>query len=122
MVEFSEFYKAYPRKVARMDAEKAWKKMTPAEREAAVTALPLHLAYWKAIEQEKEYIVYPATWLNGKRWEDELEMPTKKQQTVIPGWWASEQATLEMAKQYGVNTYGLSWQELRSKIKERMAA
>lgn len=67
--EFSEFWSIWPKKVARFDAQKAWSKLTTAEQRAAVEALPSHIAQW----DDSRYIPYPATWLNGRRFEDELE-------------------------------------------------
>jgi len=70
---FEDFWKAYPRKVAKQDAERAWGKLKPdAELQRLIRA---------SVERHKEtrdwrkdggqYIPYPATWLNGKRWVDE---------------------------------------------------
>ncbi|MDE5575785.1 MAG: hypothetical protein K2J11_00155 [Oscillospiraceae bacterium] len=69
---FEKFWKAYPRKKAKDAALRAWKKLKPDEN-----LLNVILA---AIEQQKQsdqwrkdkgqYIPYPATWLNGRRWED----------------------------------------------------
>lgn len=70
---FDDFWKLYPKKVGKAQAEKAWNKLKVDE--------PLFEAMKKAIEcqkrskqwKDKQYIPYPATWLNGRRWEDELE-------------------------------------------------
>jgi len=69
---FDTWYAGYPHKRARADAEKAWKKLSPADQQAAVDALPAHVAYWRARETETDFIPYPATFLRGRRWEDEL--------------------------------------------------
>ena len=71
--DFALFWKAYPKKVGKASAEKAFKKVT-----VSVDVLT------EAIEKQKksaswqrdggQYIPYPATWLNGKRWEDEVDM------------------------------------------------
>ena len=70
---WDQFWQAYPRHVARPLALKRWAKLTQAEQEAAVAALPRHLEQWKAIETR--YIPHPATWLNQQRWTDELPAP-----------------------------------------------
>ncbi len=67
--EFGEFWAIWPKKVARFDAQKAWNKLTAAEKRAAVEALPNHISQW----DDPRYIPHPATWLNGRRFEDELE-------------------------------------------------
>jgi hypothetical protein len=69
--DFATFWLLYPRRVAKRDAEKAWSKMTPAERFDAVVALADWIKVWRA-RGDLEFVPYPATWLNGARWEDEL--------------------------------------------------
>lgn len=71
--KFNDFWKAYPKKRSKGDAEKAWKKLKPNEQ--------LHNRIMKSLEQAKtsvdwtkeggKYIPYPATWLNAKGWLDE---------------------------------------------------
>ena len=68
--EFADFWILYPRRVARKDATKAWGKLTPAQRVAAVTALVEWRRVWAT--KDLDYLPYPATWINGERWEDEL--------------------------------------------------
>lgn len=71
---FAKFWTAYPRKTAKANAEKAFAKISPsAELFAAMIA---------AINRQKlsdqwhrdggAFIPHPATWLNGRRWEDEV--------------------------------------------------
>lgn len=70
---FSEFWDAYPRKASKLRALLAWQKLKPDAQ-----ALPAILA---GIERDRrsaqwqrddgQYIPHPATWLNGRRWEDE---------------------------------------------------
>ena len=71
---FNQFWTAYPKRVAKQSAVKAFEKLKPDEK--------LLEAMLKAIESQKEskqwekdggaFIPYPATWLNQRRWEDEL--------------------------------------------------
>lgn len=70
---FEQFYAAYPRHVARVDAEKAWRRVVkPEEVPAILTRIEINrLGEWKG--KEKRFIPYPATWLNRRRWEDEIE-------------------------------------------------
>jgi hypothetical protein len=69
---FSEFWKAYPRKVAKANAEKAFKKKCSSE--ADYTAIMRGLQnYVKACKgRDPQYIAHPATWINGERWNDEV--------------------------------------------------
>lgn len=69
---FERFWKAYPNKVGKPAAQRAWKKMPPRTPYENVMA---GLERWKQTEQwQKEggqFIPYPATFLNQRRWEDE---------------------------------------------------
>lgn len=68
---FEEFYQHYPRKKSRGHAEKAWLKIAEPEQEKAILGAK---AYAKRTTEEKtedRYIKHPATWLNGKCWEDQ---------------------------------------------------
>jgi phage replication O-like protein O len=71
---FDVFYKAYPKKKARRDAERAWAKLNPSSelQPVILTALERQKQSedWK--RDKGKYIPYPATWLNGRRWEDEI--------------------------------------------------
>ena len=71
---FEVFYKSYPKKKARRDAENAWKKLNP---DLSLIALIMaSLEKQKASQDWKkdggQYIPLPASWLNGRRWEDEI--------------------------------------------------
>lgn len=71
---FDQFYQAYPRHVGRAVAEKVWIKLHP---DAALQGVLLNaIERQKATEQWQsgngQFIPHPATWLNGKRWNDEI--------------------------------------------------
>lgn len=70
---FEAFWKAYPKKVAKEAARKAWEKIKPDEALGkeiiqAVEAAKKTTGWQK---EKGQYIPHPATYLNGKRWEDE---------------------------------------------------
>lgn len=69
-MDFECFWSAYPRRVAKKDARKAWDKLKAEQKDAAMKALPLHIESWS--DREPQFIPYPASWLNGERWEDEI--------------------------------------------------
>jgi hypothetical protein len=69
---FVDFWAAYPRRVARLAAQRAWDRLSVTDRAAAMAAVPAHAEYWRAAGREAERIPHPASWLNGRRWEDEL--------------------------------------------------
>lgn len=65
------FWEMYPRRLARKEAERAWQRMTREDREAALEALVNWRRVW-VTRGEMQFVPYPATWLNGERWTDEL--------------------------------------------------
>jgi len=77
---FFEFWKTYPRRTKKPSAEKAWKKLNPDQA--------LQDRILQAIERQKtspdwtcdngQFIPYPASWLNERRWEDEPTAVTMK--------------------------------------------
>ena len=78
---FTEWWPHYPKKVKKLDAEKAYKAalkrgVTPKE---LLDGLQRQKAAWKAKGTEPQYIPYPATWLRAGSWEDELDPPNPGQ-------------------------------------------
>lgn len=67
---FDRFWDAYRcKRESKPRARLAWKKLTHSEREAAIAGVPLDSRLWT---RAREYVPLPATWLNERRWEDEL--------------------------------------------------
>lgn len=74
-VSFQRFWDAYPRKQARQDAEKAWTKaVTKGHADPALLRerLASQIQVWEAEGRPVDKYPYAATWLNGRRWEDEV--------------------------------------------------
>jgi len=61
-IDFDNFWKLYPKKVAKADALKAWKVAT--KKKTADELLKLTKAYAEGKLPEDKYIPYPASWLN----------------------------------------------------------
>jgi hypothetical protein len=73
LAAFQAFYQAYPRHEAREKALKAWRQINPdAALLETITAATSRYAAAN-VDTEKKYILHPATWLNGKRWQDEID-------------------------------------------------
>ncbi len=72
---FKEFYATYPRKKARRAAERAWANLNPAPElvQTILSALEKQKRSEDWGKENGRFIPYPATWLNGRRWEDELQ-------------------------------------------------
>ena len=70
---FARFWAAYPRKQAKGNAEKAFKRLKVSEEllEKMLTAIDWQKRTdeWKS--DDGKFIPHPASWLNSKRWEDE---------------------------------------------------
>jgi hypothetical protein len=74
--DFETFYSTYPRKVSKTNAEKAWKKQKCVLSEV-MPSLQKQMKLWN----DPQFIPHPATWLNGRRWEDDLtskSIPTQQ--------------------------------------------
>ena len=68
-VAFLEFWNLYNKKIAKVKCEKKWNKLKDKEREEIIRTLPNFL---KTIN-DKQFQPYPETYLNQRRWEDEIE-------------------------------------------------
>lgn len=68
---FNKFWNDYPKKVAKANAEKSFKKLKI--NDESLTKMLSALAIQKQSKQwqDKQYIPHASTWLNQRRWEDE---------------------------------------------------
>ncbi|QHF03314.1 Pyocin large subunit-like protein [Pseudomonas asturiensis] len=72
---FPKFWTLYPKKVCKAAAEKAWKKLKVTDELFSLIAqgLAKQCASQAWTKDGGQFIPHPATWLNGKRWEDEVQ-------------------------------------------------
>lgn len=69
---FDEFWRLYPKKKSKADAQKAWNKLKPSEERCR----EINEAIKRLSESEDwsresgKFIPYPATWLNRGGWDD----------------------------------------------------
>lgn len=72
---FDAFWSAYPKKKSRADALKAWNKLRPddALQQLMISAVRVHGATAEWMKDGGQFIPLGATWINGRRWEDEVE-------------------------------------------------
>ena len=70
---FEDFWKAYPKKKSKGQAEKTWDKISPTNDLLKTMLIAIEAAKksedW--IKENGAYIPHPSTWLNAKGWEDE---------------------------------------------------
>jgi hypothetical protein len=72
-IPFDEFWKLYPRRDAKKRARSAWMNLTVKNQRAAIDALPHHVQFWIADGRTRKTTPLPTTWINGERWNDELD-------------------------------------------------
>lgn len=81
---FEKFWKAYPKKRDKGNAEKWFKKNKPSEELTNLMIKQIERFKdtndWK--KQDGQFIPYPTTWLNAKMWEDEFETDTEKEERI----------------------------------------
>lgn len=84
LLAFDQFWKAYPKKTGKGDAEKAFKKakVNPDLLDKILKAIEAQKKGKGWLEDEGKYIPNPATWLNGKRWEDEVSIGVAYKPTI----------------------------------------
>lgn len=80
---FALFWQQYPKKKSKGDAEKAWLKINPTkellEKMLAQITAQKQSADWQ--KNGGQYIPYPASWLNSRGWEDDVEITPAIQPT-----------------------------------------
>lgn len=75
--DFNRFWERYPKRVAKLDALKAWKSLKPSPELVADML--------EAVEQQRDsrewrkdggqFVPYPASWIRAGRWMDETPAP-----------------------------------------------
>lgn len=79
-INFELFWERYPKKVSKANALKWWNKNKPNEElfEKIMSGLEKQLSTsGSCLLRDKQYIPYPSSWLNGRMWEDEIEVENK---------------------------------------------
>ncbi|HLO61714.1 MAG TPA: hypothetical protein VK165_01990 [Azonexus sp.] len=89
---FATFWKQYPKKVAKPQAMKAWKKLKPSDQVliGLMAALEKQKACADWLKDGGQFIPYPATWINSRRWEDEapaaaIQAPAPTRNPIFAG-------------------------------------
>lgn len=71
---FDKFWKTYPKKENRVDAEKAWNELNPSDE--LVDTIISSVNQWKKTsrwqEEDGRFVPQAGKWLLNKRWEDEV--------------------------------------------------
>lgn len=85
---FDKFWAQWPKRKDKAAAIKAWNKLRPDDQLqlTILSAIRVQCATAEWMKDRGQYIPNPATWLNGRRWEDEVEtgLPVETASTVDP--------------------------------------
>lgn len=81
---FEEFWSEYIKKVGKADAEKKFRKACTNEK-TFIQIMEALRAQNKEVysKRDKQYVPNPSTWLNQKRWEDEVIKESKGKNVVV---------------------------------------
>jgi P2-related tail formation protein len=80
MAIFDDLWSMYPKKVGKGTARKALSKaMAKAPIDQIQLSLALFVRAWGS--QDKKFMPHLATWLNGERWDDELQQQSLQDMT-----------------------------------------
>ena len=119
MKMFEQFWKYYPRKVAKRAALGAFNRLTKDEQAQAVEAIEEHVAYWKLKGTEMDYVPHASTWLHQGRWEDILDMTPKEVKRPSLPWYSNDELTLAKGQELGLQAYaGESMGQYRQRISQ----
>jgi hypothetical protein len=77
---FVDFWEKYPRKKDKKAAQRAWSKLSKKSRELALSDILTRFD-----GKDVNYLPYPATYLNGARWEDEPDGSVSEFQDMLRG-------------------------------------
>ena len=69
---FDQFWRLYPRKIAKKHALQMWKRLTRDQQEKAIATIPNHIQQWAKELRDDSKIPHAGTWLNGWRFDDDL--------------------------------------------------
>ena len=97
---FPRFWSAYPRRTDKLNAKKQFDKINPDEEllEKMLSALEKQKKSEQWQSEGGKFIPYAATWLHGRRWEDEIQ-EKKAVQNPVP-------TKPVVAQQYTQRSYG----------------
>ena len=101
MPEFESFWNYYPRKVAKKHAMQMWQKLTADQQQKAIEKILTHANYWISTGRDSDKIPHAGSWLNGWRFDDEIE-PVKSNVQQI-AWWSSESGCVAKGRELGLD-------------------
>ena len=78
---FDLFWEKYPKKMAKKEAQKAWKQLSVNETlyQEICDAVEKQKQQEEWLKEKGKYVPYPSTWLRGERWKDNSCVEIKTQ-------------------------------------------
>ena len=73
---FERIWDSYPVKKSKIPSFNAFKRIPKRTMEVFTKGLKAHIIYWEKYEVDRQFIPHLSTFINKKRWEDELIPPT----------------------------------------------
>jgi hypothetical protein len=85
---FEDFWRAYPRRIAKAAAKKSWVKAlkAKADPEQIIAAARQYATEPRRVEADIKYTPHPATWLNNERWADEPDPAPSPERVAANGY------------------------------------
>lgn len=104
-VTFEQFWDAYGVKKSKKDAERAWKKLSKADKDAAMKAIP---AYQQDCVRCDRHRQYAATYLNKRTFEDDFSFNDNKpnnneRDNIRRGAWTTPTENATRAEEWATN-------------------
>lgn len=81
---WTDFKQIYPRRKDTHKAKKIFLKLTPEEQREVLVALRLQVELDPQYKGDTKFIPMASTYLNGRRWEDEVEKPSTTVRAAAP--------------------------------------
>lgn len=78
---FEDYWNTYNKKVGKVAATKIWNKMSQADKEACMAAIPAYRA-----SRERQYMKDPERYLKHRTWEDEIIVSQKSKHQSTEGY------------------------------------
>lgn len=89
---FDRFWEAYPKRVAKIAAQKAWSKLKlDGKADDIVAAIEAQKVGHHWCSDGGRFIPHPASWLNAGCWLDEVVPYTPPPPKLPAGWWESKE-------------------------------
>ena len=76
---FDSVYSIYPVKKSKQTSMKAFNRIPKKQMKDFIQGVEAHIEHWERYGIDKQYIPHLSTFINQKRWEDELIAPTNEQ-------------------------------------------